>query len=313
MKLLITVILSCFVLPIVAQPPAARSYSQEFSVVTDNDAYLLQGSDRYYTNGLFLTYRKAYQKKADKLLREYQLAQTIFTPYYAQVFFAEEIDRSFCGYLFGKYSQTHFYANGQAFQWYASLGTIGTNSLAENLQNGIHKLEGLYSVIGWHYQVQEAFAVNTGFSYTPSAIVDNSGTVKLSPAVEAELGSVFINAKAGTYLCIGKFAKNSESVLYNAVVSTDKTAGKHRELFFYLFPQLIVQGYNATVQGNLFGNKSGTITKTPETFVFKQTIGLAFAKERWSSKLEAVLQTKECTTQFQGHAWGSLQFAYRFH
>ena len=37
----------------------AQTHSTEIGLQTDNDAYLMQGSDRYYTNGFFLFYRHA--------------------------------------------------------------------------------------------------------------------------------------------------------------------------------------------------------------------------------------------------------------
>ncbi|RZK73710.1 MAG: lipid A deacylase LpxR family protein, partial [Pedobacter sp.] len=35
----------------------AQTYKNEFGFKSDNDSYLAQGSDRYYTNGLFINFR----------------------------------------------------------------------------------------------------------------------------------------------------------------------------------------------------------------------------------------------------------------
>jgi lipid A 3-O-deacylase len=37
----------------------AQSHAHEAGIQSDNDSYLAQGSDRYYTNGLFLFYRQS--------------------------------------------------------------------------------------------------------------------------------------------------------------------------------------------------------------------------------------------------------------
>jgi len=37
----------------------AQTYKNEFGFKSDNDSYLGQGSDRYYTNGLFINFRRA--------------------------------------------------------------------------------------------------------------------------------------------------------------------------------------------------------------------------------------------------------------
>ncbi|MDB5012593.1 MAG: hypothetical protein JWQ25_795, partial [Daejeonella sp.] len=44
---------------IVGKVGTKKTYKSEFGFKSDNDAYLGYGQDRYYTNGLFLTFRHA--------------------------------------------------------------------------------------------------------------------------------------------------------------------------------------------------------------------------------------------------------------
>lgn len=37
----------------------SQSFKNEFGFKSENDSYLAQGSDRYYTNGLFISFRRA--------------------------------------------------------------------------------------------------------------------------------------------------------------------------------------------------------------------------------------------------------------
>ena len=39
-----------------AQAGNSKNFSKQFSLITENDRYLLQGNDRYYTNGIMLNY-----------------------------------------------------------------------------------------------------------------------------------------------------------------------------------------------------------------------------------------------------------------
>lgn len=315
MKFLFCFILFFSVYLSIAQLTKLKTFQKEFSFTTDNDAYLFHRSDRYYTNGIFINLRTVSQKNNIRLIKEYQIAQMMFTPKSTQIKNTKNIDRSFCGYLFAGYSQTHFLSNKQLIKWYLSVGTIGKNSMAENLQNSLHKLTGLYLVNGWKYQVQQGFSINTGISYMPTLFYQsaNKNLIKMIPVLEANFGNVFINLKAGATICFGNFENTNHSILYNASLHNQSASLKRNyELFFYYHPQIILQGFNATVQGNMFGNADSSQPKNVEIIVLQQTLGIAFSKGRWGNKIEINFQTKECTSQEIPHAYGSLQFAYRF-
>ncbi len=49
-------LLAFFVALFCAADVFAQSHSNEIGIQTDNDSYLLQGSDRYYTDGIFIYY-----------------------------------------------------------------------------------------------------------------------------------------------------------------------------------------------------------------------------------------------------------------
>lgn len=50
-------------------------FNKSVSIITENDAYLLNGSDRYYSQGLFLQYSVAHQKKGRKNIRQVETGQ----------------------------------------------------------------------------------------------------------------------------------------------------------------------------------------------------------------------------------------------
>src|ERR1700679_15455 len=71
----------------------AQSHANEIGVETDNDSYLLQGSDRYYTDGIFLFFRHALEVKnpdksslANKVLG-FEAGQKIYNPQSGSVFY----------------------------------------------------------------------------------------------------------------------------------------------------------------------------------------------------------------------------------
>src|ERR1700754_1243973 len=62
----------------------AQSHSNEMGAQTDNDSYLLQGSDKYYTDGFFMYYRHAMDvsnsSKLENKVLGFEFGQKIFNP-----------------------------------------------------------------------------------------------------------------------------------------------------------------------------------------------------------------------------------------
>ena len=82
-----------------------QTYKNELIFRTDNDAYLLEKKDGYYTNGMFLKLNAATEKNNHKIINSYELGQMIYTP--QDVNFYRDgigIDRPFCGYLYATYN-----------------------------------------------------------------------------------------------------------------------------------------------------------------------------------------------------------------
>src|ERR1700756_2341747 len=88
----------------------AQTHSTEIGAETDNDSYLLQGSDRYYTDGIFLYYRHALKvnesSKLENKVLGFEFGQKIFNPQSGSIANANGvdqpslIDRPFAAYLY---------------------------------------------------------------------------------------------------------------------------------------------------------------------------------------------------------------------
>src|SRR6478609_7005245 len=140
-----------------AQNVSQETYAKEISFTTENDAYLFQHKDAYYTNGVFFAIRSAQEKKGKKLIQGLELGQMIFTPLIRKTEGPADIDRPYCGYLFLQYNQTRFTSKRSVLQLKISIGEVGNASWGEGLQNSYHKLLGYGRFSGWQYQVQNAF------------------------------------------------------------------------------------------------------------------------------------------------------------
>ncbi len=294
--------------------PAAASFAHEITITNENDAYLFGKHDAYYTNGIFIRLGSAIEKNQKKIIRSYEAGQMIYTPLIRKTQNAADIDRPYCGFLFARYGRMAFTAGDGVFQYSATLGVVGNLSLGENLQNSYHRLLGYGRFTGWKYQVENAVGLDLGISYAKTIVQDPSW-IKLVPQVQASLGTNYTNAKMGMYFCIGGFEENTNSVLWNARISqTENKLKRKAELFVYWYPEIILQGYNATVQGGLFAKGNGTaVLAEPERLMFQQTAGICYAENRWTAKFSISFQEKETRSQKTAQQYGSVQLSYRMH
>lgn len=310
MRLLLT-ITSLFSLVCSIQAQQTKALRREFSFTTDNDAFLLQVKDAYYTNGFFITYRIADTNDLRKRIHSFELGQKIFTPLSRKAETISDIDRPYCGYLFAKYTLTRSLKKDALFQWHASVGVVGSASLAKELQDSYHKLFRYKRFEGWRYQVRNALGLDLGFSYSTTAFNINN-VAKIVPSFQANLGSTFTNLKAGAILCLGAFESNNNSILFNSRVTNGKKGPKKKiELFIYTYPSITAQVFDATLEGGLFNKGTGAVLMEPETLLFEQRYGICFAQERFSTRLEITQQSKETASQIHSQKYGSIQLAYR--
>lgn len=290
------------------------TYKNELSFKTDNDAYLLEKKDGYYTNGLFLKLNTATEKNNHKIINSYELGQMIFTP--QDVNFYRDgsgIDRPFCGYLYITYNRAVFLPKDQVVQWAVSLGTVGPNALGQNVQELIHRWFEFKTFRSWDTQISNEIGLNLTAKYATTLSPLKTDLVKVVPELEATIGNLLTNAKMGGYICFGLMEKASNCGLFNAGISRSTIDKKHDvELFVYWHPQFMYQAYNATVQGGFFSKDMSDITAPIWSTIYTQSFGVSFAAKRFTTKLEIVYLTQEAKTQKSPQRYASMGVGYRF-
>ncbi len=296
-----------------AQEIMQESFSKELSFTNDNDAYLLQKNDAYYTNGLFFSYAKAKEKKGRKIINHFEISQKIFTPLDRKVETTLQIDRPYCGLLSLKFSKTKFLKDESVIQYRIGLYQTGNASFGESVQNSYHRLFRYAPFNAWYFQIQDVFAFDLGFSYAHT-LYEDSNWIKIIPRTDLTVGTAFVNAGIGITASFGKFEKNSNSALWNAKIQPTASPKRiNRESFFYWQPQLYWQGYNITVQGNSLQKDLIAIVKDPARWVFQNTMGYCYARRRWTTKIAWIYQTIEAQTQIRDQQYGSFTVSYRLH
>jgi lipid A 3-O-deacylase len=296
----------------------AQSYKNEFGFKSDNDSYLGQGSDRYYTNGLFINFRRAFNQQKlkeglEKKTYEITAGQKMFNPYSGYAPDPARQDRPFAGYLFAEGALSWLYSNESIIKTSVQIGTTGKNSLAEAGQKLLHRTFGFYDTGGWEYQIKNELTLNLSAQYTKllARVADNA--IDLSFEGYANLGTTFNGAGAGILIRTGSLNQLFNSAYTNAVVGNNaKTkALVKREIFFYAKPQLNVVAYDATIQGSLFNNDS-PVTFNQKPLVFAQQLGVNYSSQRFTIDYGMIFKTREIKSTARAHQWGTISMFYRF-
>lgn len=295
----------------------AQSFKNEFGFKTENDAYLATLNDRYYTNGLFIYYRRAidpakFSEKIEKKTYEISVGQKMYTPYWGQVAKKEDQDRPFAGYLYAGGAYSVFFKNESVLKTSVEIGTVGPNSLAQDAQRFLHKTVGFYTPAGWDYQIKNELTLNLAANYSKLLIRSNDQVVDLSGQGYANLGTTFSGAGASVLFRAGKLNQLFNSAYHNAVIGNAKTKSLNEsEFFFYARPQLNFVAYDATIQGSLF-NDISPVTFGVKPIVFEQQFGVNYSSRRFTVDFNIIFKTKEVKSIAAAQNYGGLSLYYRF-
>ncbi|MFH5926283.1 lipid A deacylase LpxR family protein [Roseomonas xinghualingensis] len=216
---------SLFVLAIAAVPLAGHVQAQEppdqrgtLSLTVEND--LFGGSDRYYTNGLLLTWRSPTENlpwPLDMLDRGLNFAvgpgqlrwglslgQNMYTPQDTQRRNPDPNDRPYAGYLYGAASLTRTTERTQTIAE-VQLGVVGPSALGEFVQNNYHDLLNIKNAEGWDRQLKDEPAATLLLERRWRLPLGNAGSLQAEaiPVLAGAVGNVQTYASIGTMLRIG--------------------------------------------------------------------------------------------------------------
>ena len=304
----------------------AQEHRDEFGAQTDNDSYLFNKSDKYYTNGFFLFFRRALPVKGhdssslqNKVLG-FELGQKMYNAQGGAIPLSIYVDRPFAGYLYAAGTLNLLYKNESNIKLSAQFGVVGPASLADVTQEWIHNTFGLYKINGWQFQIKNAAQVNLSMEY--NRLLARESFIDVSLTSYANLGNGFTGAGAGPLLRVGSFNQlfHSQSTQSNVIVNDNIKPLHQQELFLYYKPQINWVAYDATVEGGLGQQHAdqnalfitGEVVRTPEPFVFSQQIGAVYSAGRFTFDASVIFDTKEVKQMIAAHQWGAVQGFYRF-
>ncbi len=295
----------------------AQTYKNEIGLQADNDSFLGQGSDRYYTNGIFFFYRTALSVKDTGKIKNkilgFEGGQKLYNAFNGRIPNPTLIDRPIAGYLYAGVNLNLLYANESNLKLTAQIGVLGPGALGDETQTSIHEWFGFYQPLGWQYQIHDGAQLNLSADY--NKLLFRKGLVDLTLATHAALGNGFSGLGVGPLVRFGNFNHLYNSVSTQSTISRSSTGDLHpHEFFAYYKPMLNYVAYNATIQGSLF-NKTvypDQVVLTPNRFVLDNQIGVAYTANHWVFDASVIFQTPEVQNMRRSEQWGSVSISYRF-
>ncbi|WP_207423690.1 lipid A deacylase LpxR family protein [Desertivirga brevis] len=291
-----------------------KTFDNEFGFRSDNDAYLAIGQDRYYTNGLFITFKHAGRTDRQFLKKktwEAEVGQYMYNANSGDIQNLQEVDRPFAGYLYGGVKLNWFTNKESVFQGGLQVGIVGPKAYGKQVQETLHETVGFYTIHGWEYQINNESGINSSFSF--SNLLARRGKNDFTLSTYLSLGSTFSGAGAGLLYRTGNLNPLFSSAMYNSRITREKQDSTiKKESFFYARPMLNFVAYNATIQGGMFTQNKGPATFKPNRVLFTQELGYTYSENRWTFNFAMVFQTKELKEQISPQQYGSVSLYYRF-
>ena len=294
----------------------SQNFKNEFGFRSDNDSFLGYGQDRYYTNGLFISFRHALNQKnlketIAKKLWEVEAGQYMYNPLTGMISQKSQVDRPFAAYLYAGGKLTWFLKDEQIFEAALNVGTIGPNALGEDVQKGLHNAIGFYPIKGWEYQVGNEIGFNASLRYSRLLTRAQHNDLSLSSYVNA--GNTFSGVGAGVLYRTGRLNKLYNSVSTNSRISNSlNDTLPAKELFFFTRPLLNFVAYDATIQGGLFSDNTEEVIFKPNRLIYSQEFGINYAVKRWTLNFSVTFKSRDVKTQDKPHQYGSAMIYYRF-
>lgn len=295
-----------------------KSFSKEISSLTDNDLYTSTYRDRYYSNGLFITYKFLHQNKKTKNIKKivssFQLGHMIYTPVKATLKFASEHDRPFAAYFFGEYGKSRFYKNQNILTTKLQIGVIGANAKGKELQNFIHSIYNYPKAMGWKEQIKSAIGVNLELNYNKYLSKISTNYFDFSNYSTVRVGTIFTDISAGIYTRLGfkKLQKLYNSTAFHSNLNTEKNIN-YSESYLYFKPLISYVVYDATIQGS-FLNTNSPITYEIMPFKFSLEIGYRYNWNRFNYGYTFHYHTKKLKSirVKNSNTYGSIYIGYNF-
>lgn len=285
----------------------SQNINEQLEVKIDNDKFVL--IDRYYTSGIFVTYKKdlkknfLFTKNSDnKIQLNFTLGNEVYTPKDLSSFDVNDFDRPFAGWLFGKVEIGKIKQRSASFVTLET-GITGKESLSGKLQVWFHDVLGLDNFTSWTDEIKFKWLFNVKFRYLYNwRINDNTAfQYEILPA----LGTKDIFLENNIYYFFGKFNELKNSSIIN-VIDTSNT----NEFFGLITIGYKYVAHNTLIEGSIFKNDELFTTKALN-HIINLKFGGVYKNKKHTFKLIFSLNSKETPLSIS-HSFGTFSYSKDF-
>lgn len=287
-----------------------------FSFNYDNDFF--SATDRYYTQGVYLELIAPFLKKSpgSRILiplnkrsqNYYGLAarQDCFTPGSIRYDTLNYLDRPYAATMYlSQYLISIDEVKKRRLTTKLDLGIIGPCASCEEEQKGIHRALVNIQPLGWENQLSTDYIVTYNLG-----IEQGLFTSKYFEAMalgDLRAGTIYDDASLGLMVRSGFMAG------YFKQLGIIKNATKNKlQLYVFAKGKTKFVGYNAVLQGGLFGNDIHSLPDASiNRYLFQGTYGIVFAYKRFSAEYTKVFQSPEFL-KGRNHGWGHCNLTFCF-
>ncbi|MBS4066335.1 MAG: lipid A deacylase LpxR family protein [Chitinophagaceae bacterium] len=298
----------------------SKIHKQEINIITDNDNYDFELTDRYYSNGFIIQFNRVSKNVSATVLKKinrFELAHKVYNPVTNRRSVENvlaNMDRPFAGWFYGSLGSTLFNKKNNIIEYTFNGGVMGPSAFGKEVQRGWHQFIGLYKVYGWEYQLNNSIGLNTSGAYYHTIVPAAPGRgLTMHLVSKAELGTIFSNVSAGVLLKTGWLnTDEKQSGYWMGNLGADEKTYNRKEFIFFLEPMIQYQIYNATVQGSMFTDDKGPFTTGIEPFVFQVKAGFMITGNDIGFRFYQTFRTKEGNAMMKGEHWGTIGLSFRF-
>ncbi|MFI2742954.1 lipid A-modifier LpxR family protein [Zhouia sp. PK063] len=266
-----------------------------FSFQIDNDLFVPQDHDNYYTSGLFFHYKfntDRFLFLKNNVVTQFSFGQQMFTPNQPKYSNTYQYDRPFAGWLSLKASGLKV-ANNYAVSVAVELGFTGDYSFGKQLHRSFHETFHFEEVPTWAGQIPTELMVNVSSSYQQKIFNWAYTTINTT------LGTKDVFADGGITFIYNDNFKNYLKLPLSRNYISGFTTLKYRWV-----------GYDALIEGSIWNNNA-TVTRKPEHHLFLVSTGANFQLKKWLVQFSYNYISKR-TAYAKYHIYGSLNICYLF-
>jgi lipid A 3-O-deacylase len=301
-----------FYYPIASQSQNVLKY--EGRLIVDNDAFtgdLTQ--DQYYSSGIYLGFRHLLDSNGStKIIRSYQLNQRMYTPSWIGEDIVAFMDRPYAGILSLSIAQEYYFSSKNSYlNATLELGWLGPKALVGETQSTWHGWLNMPKPQGWKYQINDSPVINLDLQHI-KAFYSNKN-MELAFESNARIGTVYNTLSGDAIFRFGRLKPLFQSAFTSSSLGWKRgthTSKQTMESYFFYSPGLEYVFYNATLEGNLIGEKS-VYTVDATKLLWQQRAGVMFSWEVFDLGIIAYWWLKE-NPEATNHNYVGIRLNQRF-